>query len=248
MEQPRPDVEKVTSGRRTPLAVGLIVIVIVGVLVWRPWHTEPRPAIAQPTTPVAASPTQTASQPTASPTPRPAPTAIPSVPPPDLGPAGPITEFALVQQPGRALVHCEYGPLRQGRRHLRSLVVEPPLVPPLDRGDSNDIRHVSWHVELQSNRLEWLFERDWRPAAASRSQQTGVSTSRPAQFTSLEIDYRAARDEETAIFRVLVVVEWRTRNLELAGRGEVIAPSYLQANDPVSEIHSEGCRAVRLAT
>jgi hypothetical protein len=241
MDQPRPEVERVKSGRSTPLAVGLAAIALTALLIWKPWDA-PRPTV--PASPAAAVATPTAT----SPSPRPSgePSAQPRpLPTPDIGGVTPITEFALVQRPGEAFVSCSYSRLRDGRRFLRSLEIQPPVVPSLQRGDPRDIRQVAWHVELQENRLDRLFDREWVRVAESRSQQGAVSSSRPTSFGPLTMDYGASRDQETSVFRVVVVVEWLTRNLELAGRGSVLAPSYLEASDPVTEIRTEGCRAVR---
>ncbi|HYI23123.1 MAG TPA: hypothetical protein VEX62_10850 [Candidatus Limnocylindrales bacterium] len=244
---PQPPIERVPTRTRTPLFVGLAALVVVGLLVWRPWAEAPPP---QPS-PLALAPTAApqpsrALPPTAMPnagdpaTPRPAR----SLPPPDLSPLGPAGEFRFGDVD--ANVRCLYGPRSEGRRLLQSLEVLPPLAfvtnPP---GEVSHLESMGWRVELQMNRLDTLFDSEWETIARSRRQLARAINDRPADFKPLTLALNAQQAVPSAVFRVLVVVEWYTRNVELAGRGALVAPLYAQGTS-LADVRQEGCHAVKV--
>ena len=246
MDQPRPTVERVPSRRSVPTAVGLIAVLLTGLLIWQPWEDRPAApetpavppvAIGSPSPSEMASPTASHGAGPSSP-PRPLPS-------PDLGPLQQAGDFALAPRPGSALVQCAYSRLLGGRRYFRELEVQPPMVSAYnDAEGALDVRSVAWRVELQSSQPENRLDLDWITVARSR-RQVATATGPTINLYPLSIAYRMPRDEATSVLRALVIVEWYTRNLELAGRVERIADSYLEANDRISELRREGCRAVR---
>ena len=246
MDQPRPTVESVPSRRSVPIVVGLIAVLFTGFLVWQGLADRPTPSQTPAVPPVAIgspSPSDVGS-PTASqdadPSPQPRP-----LPSPDLGPLEHAGDFALAPPPGSALVQCTYSRPRDGRRYFRGLEVQPPTVSAYnDAHGALDVRSVAWRVELQSSQPENRLDLDWITVARSRRQVATAAGAR-IDLYPLAIAYRVPQEDATVVLRALVIVEWYTRNLELAGRVEQVADSYLEANDPVRELRREGCRSVR---
>ena len=247
MDQPRPTVERVPSRRSVPTVVGLIAVLLTGLLAWQGFEDRsitsetpalPPVAIGSPSPGEMASPTTSqGADPSAQPR---------SLPSPDIGPLERAGDFALAPRPGSALVQCTYSRLRDGRRYFRELEVQPPLVSAYnDAEGALDVRSIAWRVELQSTQSENVFDQDWITVARSR-RQVATATGPTINLYPLSIAYRVPRGDATSILRALVIVEWYTRNLELAGRVEQVADSYREANDPLSEVRPEGCRAARL--
>ncbi len=148
-----------------------------------------------------------------------------------------------------SLVACRYSRLTDGRRYFRGLEVQPPTVTAFnDDEGALDVRSVAWRVEVQQNRLESVFDRDWITVARSRRQVAVPARGTAAAFRPLAVEHRVTRDDATSVLRAVVIVEWYTRNLELAGRVESVANSYLEARDSLSDIRPEGCRGVRTAS
>ncbi len=237
--------------------VGALALAFVGLLVWKPWDSPgPEPSVLavapsstpRPTdgseVPLPASPgTPATIQPggTASPLPTNGP---PALPPPDLAPLEPAGEFGLGDV--EANVHCLYGPKSEGRRFLQSLEILPPLAYVTNpRDEVSHLESMGWRAELQMNRLDTLFDSEWETVARSRRQIARAINDQPADFKPLTLALNAQQAQPSAVFRVLVVVEWYTRNVELAGRGELIATRYAQGAS-LTDLRPEGCHGVRV--
>ncbi len=224
---------------------------LVGLLVWRPWAEQPPPqssplAVVPTVAPEPTSTLRAASTPirgdpaTPPPTVRPAP----PLPPPDLAPLGPAGEFALGD--ADANVRCQYGPRTNGQRFLQSLEVPPPVAYVTNpRDEVSHLESMGWRAELQMNRLDTLFDSEWETVARSRRQIARAINDRPADFNPLTLVLNSQQTQPSAVYRVLVVVEWYTRNVELAGRGELIASRYAQGAT-FADVRPEGCHGVRI--
>jgi hypothetical protein len=229
------------------LAVGLVALALVALLVWKPWDKpEPGPtnAAVALTPPPSASPATTPTQPDVPPTTRPTiqPRPLPS---PDFAPLGPAGEFALAGPPGQATVRCEYRRSARRGRILETMHVQPPIVSVENmREDVLDIKRLAWSFELQTNRLEKLFEEHWQTVARSGRQIATPVGDRAANFGPLSVAIDGSSIGPTTIFRVLVIAEWHTRNLELAGRAERVPVSYLEDLGAAQPVRSEGCRGL----
>jgi hypothetical protein len=116
---------------------------------------------------------------------------------------------------------------------------------PANNRDVPDIEHFGWRVEVEMNRLEEMFFSEWQTVARSRRQLARAVADQLASFQPLTIARDAQADPPTAVFRVLVIVEWYTRNAELAGVGQLRPTSYAIGNRVPARF--EGCNAVRVA-
>jgi hypothetical protein len=230
-----------------PTAIGLAGLALLGVLVAKPWDSPPptpsasaNAALAAPS-PFATATPETTPSPTMTSTPVPLPTA-------DIAPLGPAGEFALSAPPDSALARCTYTRARGGVRYLRSVEVQPPTVMLDPRARASDINRIGWRFELEMNRRERLFDRDWETVDQSRRQIASTAAGRQAAFTPLTVRYHADAIEDTSIFRVRVIIEWYTRNFEIAGRAEVVANRYQEGGDELIgswPLHCSGVRVTR---
>ena len=241
----RPPTERVPARRATPLLVGLAALVALGVFVARPWDDHsPRPSlVAVATAAPSNAPTGT---PAETPAPTPTPTAPPPIlPPPDFGPQPPPGSVSLNNEPGSPSVTCSYGRVRQGARRLVSIEVQPPMVLLDESASATDIDRVGWRFQVETNVEQGVFDRDWQYVGASRSQATGTADGRPAAFAPIQVAVRADDVTSTTdVFRVRVVVEWFTRNLEPAGRAEIVAGRYQPARAAADEPSWPYCTGV----
>ena len=106
----------------------------------------------------------------------------------------------------------------------------PPTVYLDPSSSTRHIRRIGWRFEIETNRRESLFERDWIPVDGSRWQVAAALDGRSAAFTPLSIKVQTDARQTTELFRVRVIVEWYTRNDEVAGRAELIPTSYREGN------------------
>ena len=245
---PQPTTEPVRVRRDRPLAAGLAAVAVIVVLVAKPWETpapvaSPLAAIssASPSATALPTPPQT-SEPTPARTPAPLPTA-------DIAPLEPLGEFALAAPPESAFARCTYTRVtRGGVRRLRGVEVLPPRVTLDSDARTHDIRRVSWRFELEMNRRERLFDRAWVTVDESARQSALTVAGRPANFTPLSVRYQpTAGIEQTSLFRVRVIVEWHTRNFELAGRAEAVANRYQEGRNERLDSWPMFCSGVRPA-
>ena len=216
--------ERVPQKRWVPIAAALLALSLVVVLVARPWGSDPvRPAAASLPPPPA---TRSAARPSSvAPTPRLLPT-------PDIAPLGPVGNYRIEFVTDVAMAHCDYGRLRRGLHHLTGIEVQPPTVlVNYSDADIENIRTVGWSFELEMNRQETVFNRDWETVARSRRQTTAAVDGRPTAFSPMSLQYDARGDDDTAVFRARVIVEWLTRNLEPAGRVEFVLTNYLEGDN-----------------
>lgn len=241
---PRPPTERVPARRTTPLLVGLAALIALGVFVARPWDDHsPQPSlVALATAAPSSAPTST---PAETPVPTPTPTAPPPIlPPPDFGTQTPPGSVSLSTEPGSPDVICGYGRVRQGARRLVSIEVRPPLVLLDESASATDIDRVGWRFQVETNVEQGVFERDWQYVGASRSQATRTADGRPAAFTPIQMTIRADELKGTDVFRVRLVVEWFTRNLEPAGSAEIVATRYQLARAAADEPSLPYCTGV----
>ena len=129
---------------------------------------------------------------------------------------------------------------------MRSLEVLPPFVTVTNRRtEVSDLEAMVWRVELQANRLETLFDSEWETVARSPQQRARAIPDQPAAFQPLSMALNSEQTGPSAVYRVLVIVEWYTRNEELAGRGQMVATSYADGQRSTAT-RREGCHGVRI--
>lgn len=231
--------ERVPQKRWVPIAVAILAISVVGVLVAKPWGSDPgRPVAASPPLPPA---TPSAASPTDSPA-----GTVRLLPTPDIAPLGPVGDFVIDFVSDVAMAQCRYGRMRRGLHHLERIEVQPPTVL-VDYSDADieNIRSVGWSFELERNTQETVFNRDWETVARSRRQTTAAVDDRPTTFTPMSLMYDARGDDQAAVFRARVIVEWLTRNFELAGSVEFVLTTYLEGDQEFLESGSPLCAGAR---
>ena len=244
---PQPTTERVRVRRDRPLAIGLAAVGVLILLIAKPWET-PAPAATQAAAVASAgssaTPTTTSS-PTSDPTP---PTTPAPLPTPDIAPLEPAGDFALSAPPDSALARCTYRRARNGFRVLRAVEVLPPVVTLDPQSRTYDIRRIAWRFELEMNSQDRVFDRDWEMVDQSRRQMSPSMAGRPARFSPLWLRYHSRDIAMTSVFRVRVIVEWYTRNFELAGRAELVANRYQEGRDERLgswPVYCSGVRPVR---
>jgi hypothetical protein len=152
-------------------------------------------------------------------------------PTPDIATLGALGEIALPYTPGQAMAQCDYrGPRSRGPQRLASVTVQPPTVLLDAEASSRDISRVGWFLELQMNRAQDVFHRDWETVSRSRTQVLGLSSGQAARFAPLTVRHEGGAGD-TEVYRVRMVIEWYTRNLELAGNATIVANHYQEAAD-----------------
>jgi hypothetical protein len=143
-----------------------------------------------------------------------------------------------------AVVQCDYRRSRGAPRQLAALEVQPPVVL-LDRDASTThISRIGWRFDVETNLLQHIFERQWRPIHQSAWQVAPANTTRPAAFNPLRSRFGDGSVELTTAVRVRIVVEWYTRNDEVAGRAELMPHTYREADAEFDGQWSPFCRAV----
>lgn len=233
--------ERVPSGRRGPALVALAIVVVIGVLIMRPWDARPGPspvAVAETAAPVSSAPVPLVTPPAAVTTP---PFILPT---PDVAPPAPGGEAAIVTPADIAVVQCEYG-RRTGRgRELAALEVQPPLVLLDPQASTEHITRIGWRFDIETNQLQNIFDRAWLPIRQSAWQVAPASNTRPAAFNPLRSRFGSRDIARTTAVRVRIVIEWYTRNDEVAGRAELTPRTYREGNDEFDGEWEHFCRAV----
>lgn len=237
--------ERVPARRRGPLAVSLLLLALVALLVARPWHTPaPSPSPLAVAEPSPGLDVPTASQPATADSPQPQPQPTPLVlPTPDIAPVGPIGDVALATAADKPLVECTYSRSRRGRV-LTAVEVQPPTVF-LDASSSpRHIRRIGWRFEIETSDVASPAERDWVRADGSRWQVAAAFAGRPAAFAPLSAEFSARGVAEAQVVRARMIVEWYTRNDEVAGQAELIPTRYREGDAPFAGTWPTYCRAV----
>ena len=167
------------------------------------------------------------------------------LPTPDIGPLGPVGNYSIEFVSDVAMARCEFGRQRRGQRHLAGIEVQPPVVlVNYSEADIQDIRTVGWSFQLEKNSQQAMFSREWETVARSRRQTTAAIDGRPTSFSPLSLVYDGSGDDKTAVYRARVIVEWFTRNLELAGSVELVLTNY-QEEDQLPGSWSSHCGGAR---
>jgi hypothetical protein len=102
-------------------------------------------------------------------------------------------------------VWCVYSTNRK-RPRLQTVVVEPPLVFTGPRSAQADLRAVRWHVQLETNTQDKLFEAEWASSVKSATQRVPVKDAAVDAFTTIALAVPAA--DSITIFRTALIVEW----------------------------------------
>lgn len=239
--------ERVPGGRRAALVAVVAALAVVGALVWRPWDsptTRPSPA------PLATAPLIAVA--TANP-------ALPSAAPPGpsgaagAGPEIPIGPI-LFDAPGglgSVAVFVDEGPVawciyrdkpRQDRLSLAIIVVEPPVVLPEQQALSAGSLHAaSWHVELESNSQDKIFEAAWQPSATSEAARVDLERGQYGFVKPISIKVPAA--DSLTVYRTPILVDWLGKGDEVLAEQLVQPATYGTLGAPSAEPAPGGCPA-----
>lgn len=240
-----PTTERVQSGRRGAAIVAVGLVAVLGVLIARPWDSRPSPspvAVVASLTVSTPGPTDSATVPLDTSEPAATPGFV--LPTPDIAPPGAAGEAAIVAPLDVAVVQCRYGPSRDNARRLAAIEVQPPLVLLDPDASAEHIRRIGWHFEVETNELQSIFERAWQRVDRSAWQVAPANTTRPAAFNALRSQFSVGPVEDTAAVRVRIVVEWYTRNDEVAGRAELVPNTYREGNAEFTGEWPPYCRVV----
>ena len=220
--------ERVTTSRRAPLAVVLVVFAVVALLLWKPWvgpvtpSPSPGPVAARPTP----SPTLVPVPPLA---PTPAPTPTPVIPNVDVESIIPFVE-------------CGYEPGPRRTNVLSNITLFPPLVVLHPDGVGEPITQVRWRAVVESNLQQTLFTAPWDRVTASRWRPAPDRADTSTTLRAIRIDYTKRPVGQTVVVRVEVVVQWLGPDRLLRGSQSVVPTSYRQGD--TGPILSEGCSAI----
>jgi hypothetical protein len=224
--------ERIHISRRRPLVVAAVAISIVGVLVWKPWAP---PA----SNPVAAVPTDAHITPQPLPTASASPThALPATPAPEPTPdqvPGSTLEVGTIIDTGFVVFQCDFaGDGSDGS--LSAIALGPPEIH-LFRGDSR-VRSLSWHAEIEANRIDKVFEADWQTIVESPPQFRRVANLDSVRFDTTRIAWDQPADE-LLVLRPTFVIEWHDRERAVIGSAR-IAPRIF-GPDPEGFAVDDGC-------
>lgn len=222
--------ERVTSGRRGPLAVALVALTVIGLLIWKPWDRptgatpSSNPSIPSPTQIVAhvpvTPPISPAPNPTLRPTPAPTPTPIPTLQP------GYGIAMRLIPSAG-AIVRCSYEPDTDGMTNvLSSMFIGETFLHAGPGTVEVDIRRVTWRAIVQVNRLETLFSANWESVGESRRRTARPRAGEDVVFAGTAIHYRNLPSGTTMVARLVVRMKWFGPAQTLLGSDEAVVPVY----------------------
>ena len=121
---------------------------------------------------------------------------------------------------------------------LSVIVVEPPVV---IVGDSADVtlRAVRWHVELETNTQDKLFESEWTHASDSEAKAIDVD-----QFGFVKpITVTVPAASSVTLFRAPMIIDWLGHAPTVLATQRVLPATYGVLGAPGSPTQSEGCLA-----
>jgi hypothetical protein len=134
---------------------------------------------------------------------------------------------------------CIYrSPARKTSHSLSIIVVEPPIVM-VDPAAMSRVRGVRWHVDLETNSQDKLFEAEWRVVAAS---SPAVITEHQFGFTK-PLSVRIPRGDSIAIYRAPIVVDWLGEGDELLATQRAVPADYGALGGAGLEPQPAGCLA-----
>jgi len=204
-------IERVPGGRRAAVIATVIAVLVVGTLVWKPWD-----AAVQAASPGASLPLVAVATPMTTPTP---PATLPSGPAAVTAPApepdvaqGPNLNFPSQTGLGTVTfttgdgpnVHCLYqSKTPADRTSLTSMIVDSPLVVPSPGSSAAKVR---WHVSVESNTQDKIFEADWQPVSNSKAVQDKFNDMAPPLFEPMLV--KVPRADSITIYRVTIEVDW----------------------------------------
>jgi len=204
-------IERVPGGRRAALTVGVVAVLVVGTLVWKPWDVAAPAATPGASFPLVAVATPITEQ---SPPPTSPPASTPVTPPapiPDIA-EGPDLSFPSQSGLGTVAfttgdgpnVHCLYRSKAQATpTSLTSMIVDSPLVFPSPGSSAAKAR---WRVAIESNTQDKIFEAEWQPVSRTKAAQAVLTGMAPAVFEPMFV--KVPRADPITIYRVTIEVDW----------------------------------------
>ena len=239
-DEPRPELttERVPGGRRAALIAGVVAVAVIGTLVWKPWDSGAPAASMRPTAPAVALAT-----PTAVPTPRITPVTATPVPTTDDG----QQVIAAPDNLGSVEFYPNEGPAgwciykaadAKALLTLSVIVVEPPVV--IVGGSAGGrLRAVRWHIELETNTQDKLFESEWIHASDSEAKVVDID-----QFGFVKpISVAVPAAPSITIFRAPMVIDWLGNGATVLATQRVLPAAYGVLGASGSATQPGGCPA-----
>ncbi len=242
---PEPELQRVRSGRRAAIAVGIVALVVVGALAWKPWDTGSGApdASGRAPTPAAAVATRDRS------TPSPAPQLVqtPDVAIPDPTPsAGDLVTVSLNGGPVPG-VACTYGKARKKLRPLSRMTVASPIVALGPSAVASGLDSITFRVEIEANVLQGIFSAEWQYVETSGVQSVSVATDAAAPLRPIQVRVAGKSWPVNSVFRAALVIGWNSREHASLGEERLYPASYGTGN-PEGGTIAEGCPAWISAT
>ncbi len=238
--QPKLTTQRVPGGRGAALIVGVVAVLVVGTLLWKPWDSGPPAAPPVPTFPRIASATTSPGM-LAPSTAEPIPTTAPEDNP-SGAPATPYVGFAsLLSEPGKPLVGCVYRSSHGGPPTLRKMIVSGPYVVVSSQVSGNAVHSIGWQADIEVNDLPTVFSAEWRPVTHSRPEHYAVDPDNELAVDSVTVAVDPNLDEQFAVFRAVIAVSWDASDGDSLLQQRVTATSYGSLVDPRASQLAEGC-------
>ncbi len=239
-DEPRAELstERVRSGRRAAIVVAGLAVVVVGTLVWKPWDSAAPAATRRPTLPAVALASPSAG-------PSPVITPVPATPVPTTDASQQV--IAAPDNLGSIRFYPNEGPAgwciykaanRKAPLTLSVIVVEPPVV---IVGDSagDTLRAVRWHIELETNTQDKLFESEWLHSSESEAKMIDVG-----QFGFVKpISIAVPAAHSITVFRAPMVIEWLGHGATVLATQRVVPAAYGMLGAPGWAPQPGGCPA-----
>ena len=223
---PELNTERVPGGRRAAIVVAVVGVLVVGTLIWKPWGSDAPAATARPSLPAVALTT-----PSAAPTPALSPIAdAPVAVPTNTDSVQPLYEapdnlgtIAFFDELGPT-VWCIYQSQGLARPELSAMVVASPVVMVGPGSADRKLRVVRWHVSVESNTQDKIFESAWAHVVDSRTQRIALTDGRTSSFDP--VDVRVPTATPITIYRATIVVDWIGQRGQMLGSQQVSPTSY----------------------
>jgi len=240
----RPATQRVGSGRRVPVVISAIVVLVVGTLIWKPWE-QPTPAPSTASTirpnPLSTTPSEVAEVPTASPSPSstdaPVPTATAQA---TVGPVRPQSTPYLLTTPR---IECHYVATRDGRRlEFLSAAPAPIVVHPAQTG-AKPIRRVGWRLDVEVNQQDKVFTRGWQPVGHTKRSSLSARTGWMVALPELPFGLEGETPDQSQIYRVSAVIYWWEGGRRPVGSLTLPVRRYVDSDRAATDVWTDGCPA-----
>jgi hypothetical protein len=235
-------IERVPGGRRAALVAAVVAALIVGTLVWKPWDTGAPAASPRLTLPVAALATASVIPPTSEPSSANEPSA--ATPEPIVKDNG-LQVIAAPNNLGSVEFYPDEGPAgwciyksadEKARPTLSVILVQPPVVT-VSQSAGGSLQSVRWHIELERNTQDKIFNAEWIHARDSRV--TAMDVNQYGFVIPISIAVPAA--SSITVFRAPMIIDWLGKQATVLATQQVLPATYGVLGAPDSAIQPGGC-------